>query len=97
MKQVDYEGNGSMEKRDSELQHVAARHRGASNARRARLSVLVIMLIVAAGVMAAESWVLRHTPVTAFACELAQASDFTRALDATVAARTTKVSDQRAN
>jgi len=55
------------------------------------------MLIVAAGVMAAESWVLRHTPVTTFACELAQASDFTRALDATIAARTTKVSDQRAN
>jgi len=86
-----------MEKQASELQHAAARCRGGSNARRARLSVLVVMLIVAAGVMAAESWVLTHTPATTFACELAQASDFTRAFDATIAARATKVSDQRAN
>jgi hypothetical protein len=86
-----------MEKQANELQHAAACRRGDSKARRARLSVLVVMLIVAAGVMAAESWVLRHTPTTAFACELAQASDFTRAFDATIAARTTKVLDQRAN
>jgi hypothetical protein len=76
------------------MQHSDARRRCASNVRRARLSVLVVMLIVAAGVMAAESWVLTHTPATAFACELAQASDFTRAFDATVA---TKVSDQQSN
>lgn len=86
-----------MGKQASELQHAGGRRRGDSNARRARLSVLVVMLIVAAGVMAAESWVLRHTPMTAFACELAQASDFTRAFDASVTARATKVSDQRAN
>jgi len=86
-----------MEKQASEMQHSDARRRCASNVRRARLSVLVVMLIVAAGVMAAESWVLTHTPATAFACELAQASDFTRAFDATIAPMTTKVSDQRAN
>jgi len=55
------------------------------------------MMIIAAGVMAGESWVIKHAPATAVACELAQASDFTRALDATVPARTTKVSDRRSD
>ena len=73
----------------------AGRRRLASSTRRARLSALVVMMIIAAGVMAGESWVIKNAPVTAVACELAQASDFTRAFDATVAAKTTKISDQR--
>jgi len=75
----------------------AGHRRVGASARRARLSALVVMMIIAAGVMAGESWVIKHAPATAVACEFAQASDFTRALDATVAARTTKVSDQRSD
>jgi len=77
------------------LQKTAGRRWLASGVRRTRLSALVVMVTIAAAVMAGESWVLKNAPATTFACELAQASDFTRAFDATVAARTTKVSDQR--
>ena len=84
-----------MKKQASRLCEKAAGRRLASSARRARLSALVVMMIVAAGVMAGESWVIKNAPATEIACELAQASDFTRAFDATVAARTTRVSDRR--
>jgi hypothetical protein len=86
-----------MNKQGIKLCDKAAGRRLSSSTRRARLSALVVMMVIAAGVMAGESWVIKNAPATAVACELAQASDFARALDATVAARTTKVSDQRSD
>jgi hypothetical protein len=49
------------------------------------LAVLVA-IASAVGVMAGESWLLENAPGTAVACEIGQASDFTRALDSGIAA-----------
>jgi hypothetical protein len=51
-----------------------------------RMLALLVAIVSAVGVMAGESWLLENTPGTAVACEIGQASDFTRALDSGIAA-----------
>ena len=59
-----------------------------------RMLALLVAIISAVGVMAGESWLLENAPGTAVACEIGQASDFTRALDSGIAAMAA-VSDVR--
>ncbi|HTR59187.1 MAG TPA: hypothetical protein VMM27_13500 [Casimicrobiaceae bacterium] len=60
-----------------------------------RMLALLVAIVSAVGVMAGESWLLENAPGTAVACEIGQASDFTRALDSGIAAMAA-VSDVRA-
>jgi hypothetical protein len=51
-----------------------------------RMLAVIVAIVSAVGVMAGESWLLDNAPSTAVACEIGQASDFTRALDSSIAA-----------
>ena len=53
-----------------------------------RMLVVLVAIVSAVGVMAGESWLLENAPGTVVACEIGQASDFTRALDSGIAAMT---------
>jgi hypothetical protein len=67
------------------LHHAAGRRRHVRSAGR-RLVAVAIAIVAAIGVMAGESWVLKYAPATLVACDIGQASDFTRALDSGIAA-----------
>ena len=66
--------------------HCATSRRSLTPTRIFRTSAILVAVLAAVGVMAGESWLLEHAPATAVACEIGQASDFTRALDSGLAA-----------